>query len=170
MRTLFHLLENLGEVLAEDADAEEVERAEKQHEQNRGRDAGRAGLGKSSRPAICNGPSTTLRPRSKTPAKLMHVQRRVAEAENALLRPADVLEQVVGAPAEHPLGPHVVDARLLETDERAHPAQEQVALREAARSPARRACPSARSRRRREVSGYRRSNRRRGRTPCRRSA
>ena len=59
-----------------------------------------------------------------------HVQRRVAEAEDALLGPADVLEQAVGRDAEHPLGPDVVDAGLLETGEGADTAEEQVALGE----------------------------------------
>ena len=68
--------------------------------------------------------------RRMIPAALEHVQRRIAEAEDPLLGPADVLEQAVGGDAEHPLGPDVVDADLLEPGERAHAAEEEVALGE----------------------------------------
>ena len=54
----------------------------------------------------------------------------IAEGEDPLLRPADVLEQAVGGDAEHPLRPDIVDAGLPEADEGPDAAQEQVPLGE----------------------------------------
>src|SRR5208283_2034111 len=94
-RTRLDLLEDLRHVFPDETDREDAKGAEEHDEQHHRRDAARRQPGKEQPPEQLQRAEHHGEKHESDAAKGEHIERRAAEGEDTLLRPADVLEETV---------------------------------------------------------------------------
>src|SRR5215469_5782289 len=130
----FHFFKNFGDILANDAYGQQVERTKKQNRQNHYRNATGDGRGKEQTANNLCQHGHNSDSKQKQAGNTQHIERYIAEGKNPLLRPADVLPKIVSSRSEHSFGAKVIHANLLETGISPDAAHEQVPFRKTQKS------------------------------------